>query len=43
MSLEAGTSSQLTQDPAFKDLAEGVDKLTLVMKVNFKNTLEQLR
>lgn len=43
MSLEARTSPQITKDLAFKDLTEMVDKLTLAMEANFKNTLEQLR
>lgn len=42
MSLEAGTSYQLTQDPAFKALAERVDRLTLPLEANSKNTLEKL-
>lgn len=43
MTLEAGPSSQLTQEPAFKELSERVDRLTLAIESNFKHHFEQLQ
>lgn len=42
MSLEEGTSSQLTQDPTFRDLTEKVDKLVQALEASNKNIHDRI-